>query len=173
MLVARRVRALRRGRGPTVEALAAAAGVHEGHLSRIERGETAPSVAPLGAIAAALDAQVSDLWGKTAHVEDVPVVRRCERGVAHAVQAVPPGSALHGAEPGDALLAHDRAARDGQEIADALEGRVEPAVADRGLEPGPGGRAIYDGSPPHRPRRRDGHRAAALVVIANGSPGRA
>lgn len=176
MPLARRIRALRRRHGLTVEALAGAVGVHKGHLSRIERGEKAPSISTLQAIAAALNVQMSDLFGETAGDGDVLVVRRSERAAsrdeAYAVEAILPGTAgraaaLYVVEPGEAFLTHDLPAHGGQEIAYVLEGRIELAVADRRVELEPGDCATYDGSLPHRLRRRGEHHAAVLIVIAS------
>ncbi|WP_419829992.1 helix-turn-helix domain-containing protein [Methylobacterium sp.] len=65
MLDCRR-RAFRHRRGLTLKALAAAAGTHKGHPSRIERSEKAPSVGTLEAIAQALGTQMAELFGKSA-----------------------------------------------------------------------------------------------------------
>ncbi|AWB22969.1 cupin domain-containing protein [Methylobacterium currus] len=174
-VVANRIRALRRRRGLTVEALAAAVGIHKGHLSRIERGEKVPSVATLEALALALGARTAELFGETATEADILVVRRTERAVmrdgAYAVQAVLPGAAgrsaaLYVVEPGEDFLRHDRPAHDGQEIAYILEGEVELAIADRVIALGPGDCATYDGGLPHRLRRRGPGPASVLVVIA-------
>ena len=174
-VVAPRIRALRHRRGLTVEALAAAVGIHKGHLSRIERGEKAPSIATLEAIGRALGAPMAELFGEVAADGDVLVVRREDRAVvsdgAYAVQALVPGgakraAALYLVEPGDAFLAHDLPSHGGQEIAYVLEGEVELAVADRTVELRGGDCAAYDAGLSHRLRRRGAHRAAVLVIVA-------
>ena len=58
-----------------LDALAARVGVHKGHLSRIERGQKAPSLATLEAIAMGLGASMSELFGEKAAADDVIVAR--------------------------------------------------------------------------------------------------
>lgn len=174
-VVAQRIRALRRRRGLTVEALAAAVGIHKGHLSRVERGEKAPSVATLEAIAKALDAPMAELFGESAAETDVLVVRRADRVAvrdgAYAVEALIPGStrraaSLYVIEPGEAFLTEDLPAHGGQEIAYVLDGEVELRVADRLIRLGPGDCATYDGALKHRLRRCGAAPASVLVVVA-------
>lgn len=56
-----RIREWRHRAGMTQAQLAAACGLHRGHLSSLERGRYSASVDDLEAIAAALDLRVSDL----------------------------------------------------------------------------------------------------------------
>jgi transcriptional regulator with XRE-family HTH domain len=174
-ILAGRIRAFRHRRGLTLEALAAAAGIHKGHLSRIERGEKAPSVGTLEAIAQALGAQMAELFGESAGAADLVVVRREDRAVvqdpAYGVQALIPGAdgragSLYIVEPGNAFLTQDRPSHAGQEIAYVLEGAVELAVADRLITLRAGDCATYAAGLPHRLRRLDGCKAAVLVFVA-------
>ncbi|KQP05941.1 hypothetical protein ASF28_17005 [Methylobacterium sp. Leaf99] len=175
MSLPQRIRALRRRRNLTLEALAATVGIHKGHLSRIESGQKAPSLATLEALARALDAEMAELFGEKAADDDVVVVRATE-GVGlresdyaiHALLAASAGraAALYRIEPGAEFRDQDRPAHGGQEIVYVLEGRVDLKVADRRLELGPGDCATYDGGLPHGLRRLGPERAAVLVIIA-------
>ena len=60
--VARNVRRLRVARGLSQEALAVDAGIERSYMSRIERGLENPSVAVLERIAAALHAEIVELF---------------------------------------------------------------------------------------------------------------
>ncbi len=182
MSVASRIRALRRRRGLTLDALAEAVGVHKGHLSRIERGEKAPSLSTLEAIGTALGADMAWLFGERIEADEVGVVRGAEaRGVRetgvrepdYAVHALVPAregraAALYLVEPGDAFRDADRPSHGGQEIAYVLRGRIELAVADRRVTLEAGDCATYDGGLPHRLRRLGPDPAAVLVMIAAG-----
>lgn len=177
MSVAQRIRALRRRRHLTLEALATGAGIHKGHLSRIERGEKAPSLATLEAIARILQAEMAELFGETVAASDVVVVRRPDGAVIreadYAIQALLPAeagraAALYRIEPGEAFRAADRPSHDGQEILYVLDGAVELMVADRRFALRAGDCATYDGGLPHRLRRSEGARAAVLVIVAKG-----
>ncbi len=58
-----RLRALRKARHRTLRTVAEAAGISEGYLSQIERGQANPSIATLQQIASALGLKVADLFG--------------------------------------------------------------------------------------------------------------
>lgn len=177
MSIASRIRALRRRRRLTLDALAEAVGVHKGHLSRIERGEKAPSLATLEAIGKALDADMASLFGERIGADEILVVRAQRatgaRDPDYAVHALVPAAegragALYLVEPGEAFLTADRPSHGGQEIAYVLKGEVELAVADRFVTLRVGDCAAYEGGLPHRLRRLGTERAAVLVMIAGG-----
>lgn len=175
--VAGRIRALRRRRGLTLDALAEQVGVHKGHLSRIERGEKAPSLATLEAIGKALDADMAALFGERIEPDEVLVVRAPRptgaRDPDYAVHALVPqaqgrAAALYLVEPGEAFLTADRPSHGGQEIVYVLRGAVELALADRRIALNAGDCVAYDGALPHRLRRTGEEPAAVLVMIAAG-----
>lgn len=58
-LVGRDIRALRKSRSTTIKELSATLGRSVGWLSQVERGQTAPSIVDLGAIAAHFDVNIS------------------------------------------------------------------------------------------------------------------
>lgn len=56
------IRQKREEKGYTIDQLAKLAGMSKGHLSRIERGETRPTIDTLVIIALALKVEVSELY---------------------------------------------------------------------------------------------------------------
>lgn len=56
------IRQKREEMGYTVDKLAKLAGMSKGHLSRIERGETDPSITTLSRVAIALKVKVEELY---------------------------------------------------------------------------------------------------------------
>jgi len=78
--LADRLRALRRERGMTLEALAAECGVSRGTLSRIETGETSPTAEVLGRLGAVYGLPISRLM-RMAEGETAPLVRKMDQDV--------------------------------------------------------------------------------------------
>src|ERR671939_1351839 len=76
--VAKRVRALREGMDLSLRDLAERSGVSAPMLSQVERGETSPTLAVAGRIAAGLELSLSQLL-RLDEAEGVTVVRRRER----------------------------------------------------------------------------------------------
>ena len=173
MSVAQRIRALRRRSHLTLDALAARVGVHKGHLSRIERGQKAPSLATLEAIAMGLGASMSELFGEKAAADDVIVARAgariTTRDAGYAVHALLParrdGPPLCTWSNGRDVPHRGSSTHGGQEIAYVLAGEVELVVADRSVVLGIGDCATYDGGLPHRLRRLGSAPASVLVII--------
>lgn len=175
MSVPARIRALRKQKGLTVEALAASVGIHKGHLSRIERGEKAPSLATLEAIARSLKVGMAQLFGEKTNEDDVIVVRKTERAVSgdsetYLIEALLAGSeirplAAYIVSPGREFLEHDVPDHVGQEFLFVLQGKIEVAVADQLLALGAGDCATYDAGLHHKVRRRSSTVARVLVLL--------
>lgn len=70
------LRAVRKARGLTLQALADAVGRSVGWLSQVERGLSAPGVTDLRALATALDVKVSSLFRQTARAGEQGIVVR-------------------------------------------------------------------------------------------------
>jgi transcriptional regulator with XRE-family HTH domain len=70
-----RIRALRKSRQLTVEALGELVGVHKTHLSRIERGLKAPSLTMISKLANSLGCGIGHLVGEVIHEEAIVVSR--------------------------------------------------------------------------------------------------
>ena len=56
------IRQKREEKGYTIDKLAKLAGMSKGHLSRIERGETKPTITTLSRVAIALKVKVEELY---------------------------------------------------------------------------------------------------------------
>lgn len=76
--IGERVRALRTGRGLTLEVLADKSGVSRAMLSRIERGESNPTAQLLGRVCAGLDVTLSALFAETERAVS-PLSRRADQ----------------------------------------------------------------------------------------------
>lgn len=74
-LVGAQVRALRTALGMTLADLAAAAGLSQGMLSKVENGQTSPSLATLSAIAGALNMPLGSLFTKFDQKSDATFVK--------------------------------------------------------------------------------------------------
>jgi XRE family transcriptional regulator, regulator of sulfur utilization len=176
-----RVRALRNALGLSLRELAQRSSVSAPMLSQVERGETSPTLAVAGRIAAGLDLSLSQLL-RLDEAEHVVVVRRGEgrsrkRG-GHAVEeltpplpgqradvsqhALNPGAATGG--PADPPI-HEPGAR---ETALILDGEVTLVVDDTEHTLGPGDAVTFDADLPHHFENRGAAAAEFVAVIAAG-----
>ncbi|MBL6458160.1 helix-turn-helix transcriptional regulator [Belnapia sp. T6] len=162
------LRRLRQARGLTLDALAEAVGLDKGYLSRLERGQKAPSIATLLRLAGSLGVSVAELLGETLPADAVRITRASRR------RAAPMQMLTEGSGPLAAFLIHppaefaEEGAQDhgGQELLYVLEGRIELAFADRSLQLSAGDAAEFAGHLPHRLRRIGDAPATALVAVA-------
>lgn len=174
-----RLRALRHERGLTLDALAAAAHLDKGYLSRLERGLKAPSIATLLRLSEALGAPVAVLLGERLDGDAVRVTRAGSRlapvapggGAGHAFEALSrDGAALEAfvIRPGPDFEGGDYepARHAGEELIFVLSGTIEMRFADRGFVLEAGDCAQFDGHLTHRLRRLGPAPAAALVAVA-------
>lgn len=76
-----RLRAMRRSRGLTLEALADASGVSRSMISLIERGEASPTAGVLDRLANALGSTLAALFSEEARSDASPLARRCDQVV--------------------------------------------------------------------------------------------
>ena len=74
-----RLRALRQAQGLTLDALAEAAGLDKGYLSRLERGLKNPSIATVLRLSEALEVPVAELFGERLAEHAVRVTRAGDR----------------------------------------------------------------------------------------------
>lgn len=77
--LAARLRALRAGRGLTLDALAERAGVSRSMISLIERGASSPTAAVLDRLAGGLGVTIASLFAEEARAEASPVSRRADQ----------------------------------------------------------------------------------------------
>lgn len=170
-----RLRALRQDRGLTLDALAEAAAIDKGYLSRLERGLKAPSIATLLRLSEALGVPAAELFGERVAEHAVHVTRAPDRPAV-------PGDALGHAyqmlsRAGAALEAfvihpaaefppeHAAAIHSGEELLFVLSGMIEMRFADRGFVLAAGDCAQFPGHLPHRMRRVGPDAASALVAV--------
>lgn len=170
-----RLRALRERAGLTVEALAEAASVSKGYLSRLENGLKTPSIAVLLRLADALGTGVAELLGERLEPGAVRVTRAAARTVlpgedgAHGIEALTRDGALLDAfilHPADEFSPDGHSAHAGEELFLVLHGQMELRFADRALVLEAGDCAQFPGHLPHRIRRLGPAPARALVAIA-------
>jgi transcriptional regulator with XRE-family HTH domain len=159
-----RVRSLRRQRGLTLKALGRLAGLSHPFLSQVERGLARPSVGSVERIALALGVPVAHLWAPPRPREE-RLVRRdpAASGVRELLAGAPSVLEWSGgsrrwpeevdAHAGDMLIYVARGALDIE-----LDGTVHE------LEEGDA--VVFDGTTPHRLRRRGGPGTRALIVKA-------
>jgi len=79
--LARRVRALRKGRGHSLDALAGLSGVSRSMISLIERGETSATAAVLNRLADALGVTLASLFSEPAAGAPSPLSRLSEQAI--------------------------------------------------------------------------------------------
>jgi transcriptional regulator with XRE-family HTH domain len=159
--VGRNVRALRRQRRLTIEALAAAAGVSRGTVIQVETARGNPSIATLCNLATALRVGVASLVDGDAAPRIA--VRRAEQ--AAPLWSSPAGSSAVfriGTDPPDVVELWDwtlqpRDAFDGEahpvgtaEVLSVLAGRLTLRVGMSALELATGDTALFEAHAPHR-----------------------
>lgn len=162
LLVAPRLRELRRESGLTLEAAAARVGLSPAHLSRLETGQRQPSLPMLLALARAYGTTVSQLLGETP-VDREPVVRAArmepvEAGGWTYWQAGAPGRAMQPLRvhvPGSRR--REEAPQEGlvrvhpgEEWLYVLKGELRLALGDAVHVLVPGDSAHFDSLTPHR-----------------------
>jgi transcriptional regulator with XRE-family HTH domain len=175
-----RLRAVRRERGVTLEALAGKTGITKGFLSQVERGMKAPSISTLMRIAQVLGVTVAELF------EDSPkkkaarysLVRASERqryaregsvyGYQYEALAFRKGSKKM--EPFIVFpplrMPHDLFRHDGDEMMLVLSGRIQVELAGELLDLKPGDCVYFDAATPHRSRSVGKRMARAVVVVS-------
>ncbi len=161
----------------TLEALAERAGVTKSYLSKVERGQSTPSIAVSVALARALDVHLDRLFADSEQLSDVTVTRAGERHPLTTDQE--PGSHYEGIAlqasakrmtpfmlypPHDA----DRVPfRDhhGEEFLFVHEGRAELLLPSYAVELAPGDSVYFKATTPHKVRSLGRTRACVLLLI--------
>jgi transcriptional regulator with XRE-family HTH domain len=177
--IADRIRSIRKRKHVSLETLAAKAGLDKSFLSRIERGEKAPSVATLLNIAAALDLQVAQLFGESSSDEAVTVVRAREHlamgdtdgGKAQFYETILPASdnrrmSVFLIDP-SRLAPMEKVGHPGDELICMLSGTMDVVFSDRVVTLAAGDVVHFAGGVRHEIRRTPGQAAQALVIVAN------
>ncbi|KQX23475.1 MULTISPECIES: helix-turn-helix domain-containing protein [unclassified Sphingomonas] len=158
------IRAVRRRRAMTVSALADATDLDKAYISRIERGQKAPSLAALLSISGILEAPVAQLLGETVDEGELRILRAADRG------AVP--ATISGKRLATVLLTLtdkplDRDPEQGGEtVIHTLTGAIEISLPDRRIALDAGDCLLFEGHIRHRLRALNDAPASALIVVA-------
>ena len=180
--VGTRIKALREGMGYSLRDLAVRSGVSAPMLSPVERGETSPTLAVAGKIAAGLELSLSQLL-RLDEGGSVSVVRadsRLRGGGArgHSYEVVTPGLpgqraevSLHVLKPGSATGGpddppmHEPGAR---ETAVVTAGHVRLVCDGTTYDLGEGDSVTFDADLPHHFENPDGSESRFFAVVAAG-----
>ncbi len=183
-LVGTQVRAMRTALGMKLSDLAAAAGLSQGMLSKVENGQSSPSLATLQALAQALNIPLSSFFTKFDQKSEATHVRaghgltieRRGSSKGHRYQLLGHGlrSELN-VEPYLVTLdegsdAYPIFQHEGVEFLYMIEGAVDYAHGDRTYEMRPGDSLFFDSGIPHGPLRLRSLPARFLSVIITPQP---
>ncbi|MGX2992940.1 helix-turn-helix domain-containing protein [Streptomyces sp. JNUCC 64] len=178
-----RVRRLRKERLMTLEALAARAGVTKSYLSKVERGQSVPSIAVSVSLAKALDVPLDTLFSDAEELAEVTVTRAGER------LPLTPGDEPGSRYEGMALRAgtkrmtpfmlyppHDAGPvpfRDhpGEEFLFVHQGEAELLLPSRSIPLAAGDCAYFRATTPHKVRSLGAERATVLLLVCDDRDG--
>jgi transcriptional regulator with XRE-family HTH domain len=160
-----RVRELRRVRGLTLKALGREAGLSHPFLSQLERGLARPSVGSVERIAQALEVPVSSLWTRPP-LERAIVVRRPEDTADGVREILGSGTAVrvHEWSSSAKTWSEEVESTTGEVCIYVIRGVVEIDLRGTVHALHEGDAVLFDGSLPHRLRRRGGPSTRALYV---------
>lgn len=176
-----KLKLLRVQAGLTLEALAQAADMTRGYLSKIERGLSRPSIGGALKLAKALHVPVEALFGEPGDQDPVTITRAADartnvdlRGSPRVVAGTSPGYRMLAivlrpgeVEAGQSPMSH----HDGEEILYVLKGRIGLQLADRKELLGPGDCAHFNSTVPHKITAVDDTTAEVLIVISTDPAG--
>jgi len=182
--IGRKVRALRQGLDVTLADLARSAGLSLGMLSKIENGQTSPSLSTLKALAQALNVPISIFFQDFEERRDcsfVPAgqgVRIDRRGTraGHVYELL--GHSLRSATKVEPFLItiddggepHPSFQHPGHEFIYILSGRLIYRHGDTRYEMGPGDALFFDALAPHGPEALPELPARYLSIIVTPPP---
>jgi XRE family transcriptional regulator, regulator of sulfur utilization len=180
--VGQRVRALREAMGLSLRDLAERSGVSAPMLSQVERGETSPTLAVAGKIAAGLELSLSQLL-RLDESGSVSVVRAGERRRGsevrgHSYEVLTPGLpgqraevSFHALKPGFATGGPDDPPRHepgARETAVVTDGRLRLVCDGVTYDLEEGDSVTFDADLPHHFENPDGREARFFAVVAAG-----
>ena len=159
----------------TLDELAADTGLTKSYLSKVERGQSVPSIAAALKISRALDVDVAQLFSDDPEAGTLAVERAADRGTDRhqAIAAGMLGKAMSPfvVRPGRQFATHSHPSHPGQEFLFVHAGSVELNHDGRIIALGVGDCAYFDASAPHK-LRQVGDEPAEVVVVAYDSPRR-
>jgi transcriptional regulator with XRE-family HTH domain len=161
----------------TIEAVATAAGLDKGFLSRLERGTKQPSVETVLRLSEALGVPVGLLFGEQTTEDTVRVSRASGRsktpegGGYHFELLTPKGGLMEAFlfEVGPEISGHGQQ-HDGEEMFLMLAGTVEMKTPDRSYVLEVGDCAYFPGHLSHSMRRIGPAPATAVIAVARDRP---
>lgn len=170
------LRPVRRQRGLTLEQLARQTGLTKSYLSKIERGQSTPSIAVALKVARALDVDVGRLFSAGAAQEKITVDRAdtgdCARYRVLAPSLLGKSMSPFVVHPTEHLADDPHPEHAGQEFMFVHAGTVELDYGDQTFTLGPGDSVYFDASVSHKIRAVGAERAQ-VVVVAHAEPGSA
>ncbi|OBJ11857.1 DNA-binding protein [Mycobacterium sp. 1482292.6] len=170
------LRPVRRQRGLTLEQLARQTGLTKSYLSKIERGQSTPSIAVALKVARALEVDVGRLFSAGAAQEKITVDRAGD-GDGGRYRVLAPsllGKSMSPfvVRPTEQLAEDPHPEHAGQEFMFVHAGTVELDYGDQTFTLWPGDSAYFDASVSHK-IRAVGAESAEVVVVAHAEPGSA
>lgn len=158
----------------TLDDLAGATGLTKSYLSKVERGQSMPSIAAAMKIARALDVDVAQLFSDDPTVSVLHVERAGQRTGArhHPIAAGMLGKAMSPfvVRPGRQFACHPHPTHPGQEFLFVHCGTVELSHGGSVTELKTGDCAYFDAAEPHK-LRQVGDETAEVIVVAYDNPG--
>lgn len=166
------LRAVRTQSGLTLEELAASTGLTKSYLSKVERGQSTPSIAAALKIARALDVDVAQLFSDDPMESKISIERAAPSSERH--QPIAPtmlGKVMSPfiVRPGRQFSTHPHASHPGQELIFVHSGTVELSYNGESIELGPGDSAYFDASLSHKLRQVSAE-LPVVVVVAHDQP---
>lgn len=163
------LRAVRKQRGLTLEALAQQTGLTKSYLSKIERRRSTPSIAVALKVAKALDVDVGRLFSDEAAHEKITVERAANAGGERyrvlATSLLGKSMSPFVVRPTEQPADDPHPEHAGQEFMFVHAGTVELDYGDQTFTLGPGDSAYFDASISHTVRTV-GAEPAEVVVVA-------
>jgi transcriptional regulator with XRE-family HTH domain len=171
-----RIRELRKMEGLSLRALADRCGLSINAISRIERGESSPTVASLIRLATALEVHITDLF-KTGPEQSTILVRRNRRlrsrGDGMLMESLGIGLPGQILEPflmtikAGAVGMEEPCEHAGEEFVHCIEGEIEYQVADEWHRLEAGDSLLFLAQQPHMCRNTSLNPAVVLLILAS------
>jgi transcriptional regulator with XRE-family HTH domain len=166
------LRTVRRQRGLTLEQLAGQTGLTKSYLSKIERGQSTPSIAVALKVARALDVDVGRLFSDDAAEKQLSVDRADPAGGRYrALATTLLGKSMSPfvVRPTKSPLDAPHAEHTGQEFVFVHTGTVELIYGERVIELAAGDSAYFDASVAHQ-LKAVGREHAEVLVVTTAAP---
>ncbi len=172
--VGQMIKSLRAKQNLSLRALAELSKISTNAISKIERGETSPTVASLRQLASALDVRITDLFVQDTHKmavfvkkDEATIIR--SKGVK--IETLGSGLPHQQLEPFVMEIAPankgivDAVSHSGEEFIYCLEGKVECLVGDDAFVLESGDRLLFKASQPHSCRNLETDSARIILVL--------